>query len=121
MRRSVSACSTASGVPQTTTSPSLKIVSALGSRPTMPSRRTALTAACEPSVRELRDAAADRPRMRREDHTVKLFTKCMRVIEKVGARGTEILAQHAVPVAADVVHDPDDARNRQLEQQQHVR
>src|SRR5664279_3988578 len=46
---SVSACSTASGVPQTTTtSPSLNRVSAPGSRPTMPSRRTSLTAAREP-------------------------------------------------------------------------
>ena len=44
MSSRVSACSTASGVPHTTTtSPSLKSVSGAGSRPTMPSRRTALT------------------------------------------------------------------------------
>src|SRR6202044_1510164 len=44
-----SACSPASGVPQTTTtSPSLSRVSGLGSRPTMPSRRTALTEARDP-------------------------------------------------------------------------
>ena len=42
----VSACSTASGVPHTTTtSPTLNTVSGAGSRPTMPSRRNALTAA----------------------------------------------------------------------------
>src|ERR1019366_10152361 len=57
---------------------------------------------------ELGNAFADGPSMRRQDDAVKLFTKCVAVIEKFGSRGAKILAQHAVPVAADVVHGADD-------------
>ena len=93
IRSKVSACSTASGVPHTTTtSPSLNMVSGPGSRPTMPSRRTALTAACEPLSGELGDASAHRPSMRRQDDAVKLFTKCVTVIQELGIRRPESTA-----------------------------
>ena len=52
----------------------------------MPSRRTALTAALRAPGGQLRDAAADRPGMRRQNDAVQLFAKCVTVIEELGIR-----------------------------------
>src|SRR5476649_598025 len=53
---------------------------------------------------EFSDALSHRPSMRRQDHAVKLFTKCVSVIEKFGSIGPKMLPQHAVAVTANVVH-----------------
>ena len=41
------------------------------------------------SAGELGDASSDRPSMRRQDDAVKLFTKCVTVIEKFGSGSAE--------------------------------
>src|SRR5580704_10879812 len=59
------------------------------------------------SFRELRDALSHSPSMRRQHHAVKLFTKCVIVIQKFGTGRPKVLPKHSVAVAADIVHGAD--------------
>src|ERR1700677_1772505 len=58
-------------------------------------------------AREFRDPLAARPCMRRQDDAVKLFTECVTVIGDCRAGVAKVLPQHAVAMAAYVVHGSD--------------
>src|SRR5258708_1172777 len=53
---------------------------------------------------KIRDAAADGPGMRRQDDAMQLLAKSVGRIQMLGAGVPKVLAQHAVTVAASVIH-----------------
>jgi len=67
--------------------------------------------------RQVGDAPADGPCLRRQDDAVQFFAKGVSLVERLRSGSAKILAQHAVAVAAYVVDGADHPRHRQLQQQ----
>src|SRR5271155_1829899 len=60
---------------------------------------------------QLDDAAADGPGMGRQNDAVQLLAKGVAVVQMLGAAVAEVLAHHAVAMAANIVHTANHTAN----------